>query len=59
MSLFSTICEPTALKHSFVPADLLKVLLSRGGLVNVAEGAVVCAVGAVGTVPGVVAVDPR
>lgn len=41
------------------PADLLKVLLSRSWPVNVAERAVVCAVGTVGTVPGVVAVNPR
>lgn len=40
-------------------ANLLKVLLRRGGFVNVADGAVVSPGGAVGTVPRVVAVDPR
>lgn len=39
--------------------NLLKVLLGRGGFVNVTDGAVVRPGGAVGAVPRVVAVDPR
>ena len=41
-----------------VTADSLKVLLRGRGLMRVVDGAVVCPVGAVGAVPGVVAVDP-
>ena len=41
-----------------VTADSLKVLLRGRGLMRVVDGAVVRPVGAVGAVPGVVAVDP-
>lgn len=59
--LFSSISRDSTLttnitahyKHS------LKVLLRRGGLVNVTDRAVVSPVRAVQTVPAVVAVDPR
>lgn len=57
--VLSTISEPIVSQCLLMLAGLLKVLLSRSWLVHVAEGAVVCAVGTVGTVPGVVAVNPR
>lgn len=45
--------------HKTRSLNVLKVLLGRGGFVNVTDGAVVRPGGAVGAVPRVVAVDPR
>lgn len=57
--------QTTSNKHYYLDVvalvwvSLLKVFLGRGGFVNVTDGAVFSPVGAVRTVPSVVAVDPR